>query len=290
MVCRAALLESHSAHPVARAIVAYQATDGLQASATVALGASREDTEPLDVVDHAGVGVEAVMNGSRVVVGRPSLFEADWDLPDSVVAAHRAAQHRGSTSIWVGWEGSVRGIIELADTLAPHSADAVRQLRSLGLRPLLVTGDNVGAAQHVADQLGIADVIADVLPSGKVAAVRELQASGAVVAMVGDGVNDAAALAQADLGIAIGSGAEVAIEAADLTIVSGDPRGAATAVRLARRTLSIIRGNLFWAFAYNAAGIPLAAAGLLDPMYAGGAMALSSLCVVGNSLRLRGFE
>ena len=190
----------------------------------------------------------------------------------------------------VGWDGRARGVLVVADTVKETSAEAVALLRDLGLEPVLLTGDHEQAAKAVAHEVGIDRVVADVLPADKLAEVRRLQAEGRVVAMVGDGVNDAAALAASDLGIALGTGTDVAMEASDLTLVSGDLRGAATAVRLSRRTLATIRANLFWAFAYNVAALPVAVAGLLSPMLAGGAMAASSLVVVGNSLRLRAFR
>ena len=199
------------------------------------------------------------------------------------------AQDGGGTAVAVAWDGAVRGLLVVADTVRPTSAEAVRLLRGQGLRPVLLTGDNAAAARAVAAEVGVDEVVADVLPSEKAAVVRRLQREGRVVAVVGDGVNDAPALAQADLGIAVGTGTDVAIEASDLTLVSGDLRGAADAIALSRRTLRTIKGNLFWAFAYNVAALPLAAVGYLDPLIAGAAMALSSLFVIGNSLRLRRF-
>ncbi len=200
------------------------------------------------------------------------------------------ADVRDGTPVVVGWDGVARGVITVGDVVKPTSAEAVASLHALGLRTVLLTGDHEAAARRVADEVGITTVIAGVRPEQKVAEVARLQGAGRVVAMVGDGVNDAAALARADLGLAMGTGTDVAIAASDLTLVGGDLRGAAVAIRLARRTLATIRGNLFWAFAYNVAAIPLAAAGLLDPMVAGAAMACSSLFVVGNSLRLRRFR
>jgi Cu+-exporting ATPase len=192
--------------------------------------------------------------------------------------------------VFVGWDGAARAALVVADAVKPTSAAAVRSLRELGLTPVLLTGDNGLAARTVGDQLGIETVIAEVLPAGKVAAVQRLQEAGKVVAMVGDGVNDAAALAQADLGIAMGTGTDVAIEAGDLTLVRGDLLAAVDAIRLSRRTLRTIKGNLVWAFGYNVAALPLAAAGLLNPLIAGAAMAFSSVFVVSNSLRLRRFR
>jgi Cu+-exporting ATPase len=226
-----------------------------------------------------------------VVAGRERLL-ADWGLhPDAELrAAEHAAQAAGRTPIFVGWDGSLRGLIVVADVVKPTSAEAVAELRELGLEPVLLTGDKERAARTVAAQVGIDEVVAEVLPADKVTVIRDLQARGRVVAMVGDGVNDAAALAQADLGLAMGTGTDVAIEASDLTLVRGDLRSAADAIRLSRRTLATIKGNLFWAFAYNVVALPLAAGGFLNPMIAGAAMAFSSVFVVSNSLRLRRFR
>ena len=238
-----------------------------------------------------GKGVSGVVDGHAVLVGREALL-ADWalSLPTDVGAAKAAAEALGRTAVLVAWDGAVRGMLVVADQVKPTSAEAVAQLRSLGLTPVLLTGDNTAAARAIADEVGIERVIAEVLPQDKVAVVEGLQAEGRVVAMVGDGVNDAAALARADLGLAMGTGTDAAIEASDITLVRGDLRSAADAIRLSRATLRTIRVNLFWAFAYNVAAIPLAALGLLNPMIAGAAMAFSSVFVVGNSLRLRRFR
>ncbi|WP_459548763.1 heavy metal translocating P-type ATPase [Nocardia sp. X0981] len=272
-------LEDSSEHPIAAAVAA---------GARERLGALL----PVESFrNHAGLGVEGIVDGHAVIVGRTGLL-ADYALhPDpELLAAMRAAEAEGRTAVAVGWDGRVRGVLVVADTVKPTSAEAVARLRDLGLTPIMLTGDNTAAATAIARQVGIDEVIAEVLPQDKVAVIERLQREGATVAMVGDGVNDAAALARADLGLAIGTGTDIAIEAADLTLVRGDLTAAPDAIRLARRTLGTIKGNLFWAFGYNVAMIPLAMAGLLNPMLAGAAMAFSSVFVVGNSLRLRGFE
>ncbi|KQU35053.1 heavy metal translocating P-type ATPase [Rhodococcus sp. Leaf233] len=270
----AAALESGSEHPIARAIA------GSTQSAAVEGFASLE-----------GLGVQGVVEGRAAVIGRRSLL-ADWSmpLPPELADAFDDAERQGRTAVAIGWDGKARGVLVVSDSVKPTSKQAVAELRELGLTPVMLTGDNEAAARTIAAEVGIEQVVAGVLPSDKVAAVRELQAAGKVVAMVGDGINDAAALATADLGLAMGTGTDVAIEASDLTLVRGDLRAVGDAIRLSRRTLSTIKGNLFWAFAYNVAAIPLAAAGLLNPMLAGAAMALSSVFVVSNSLRLRRFR
>ena len=272
-------LEDASEHPIAAAIAA----GARQRGVTLEPVESFANTE--------GLGVEGVVDGHAVVVGRER-FLTDWALhPDAeLLAARDAAESAGRTPVFVGWDGAPRGLLVVADAIKDTSAEAVAGMKALGLRPVLLTGDNERAARAVAAEVGIDDVIAEVLPSQKVDVIRRLQAEGRVVAMVGDGVNDAAALAAADLGLAMGTGTDAAIEASDLTLVRGDLRAAMDAIRLARRTLGTIKGNLFWAFAYNVAALPIAAAGLLNPMLAGAAMAFSSVFVVTNSLRLRRFQ
>jgi Cu+-exporting ATPase len=271
--------EDASEHPIARAI---------------ARGAA-ERAGPLPPVEDftslQGLGVEAVVEGHAVLVGRGELLERrGLPLPAGLAEAGAAAGRLGHTAVAVAWDGAARAVLVVADTARPTSAAAVARLRGLGLAPVLLTGDNPAAARSVAGQVGIDRVVAGVLPAGKLEVIRRLQAEGHVVAMVGDGVNDAAALAQADLGLAMGGGSDVAIQASDLTLVRGDLLAAADAIRLARRTLRTIKGNLFWAFAYNVAALPLAAAGRLNPMIAGAAMGCSSIFVVTNSLRLRRFR
>ena len=239
----------------------------------------------------AGVGVAGVVYGRAVVVGRDALLR-EWAVIISadLIAAKDRAEAEGSSAVLVAWDGEARGLLVVADRVKATSRQAVEQLRGLGLEPVLLSGDNESAAARIGAEVGIDRVIAGVLPEQKVSVVRGLQTEGRVVAMVGDGVNDAAALAQADLGMAMGTGTDAAIEASDITLVRGDLRSAADAIRLSRRTFGTIRVNLFWAFAYNVAAIPLAALGLLNPMIAGAAMAFSSAFVVGNSLRLRRFQ
>ncbi|TFV61934.1 UNVERIFIED_ORG: copper-translocating P-type ATPase [Bacillus sp. AZ43] len=275
----AGALEDASEHPIAQAIAK---------GATEAVG-TLPPVEGFTNVE--GLGVQGVVDGHAVLVGRARLL-AEWSqhLSPQLARAMAAAEAEGRTAVAVGWDGAARGVLVVADAIKETSAEAIRQLRGLGLTPVLLTGDNETVARSVATAVGIDEVIAEVLPADKVDVVKRLQDRGKVVAMVGDGVNDAAALAQADLGLAMGTGTDVAIEASDLTLVRGDLRAAADAIRLSRKTLGTIKGNLFWAFAYNVAALPLAAAGLLNPMLAGAAMAFSSVFVVSNSLRLRRFQ
>ncbi|GAA3495916.1 heavy metal translocating P-type ATPase [Streptomyces prasinosporus] len=277
----AGALEHSSEHPIAQAVASG--------------AAARVGTLPTPegFANIAGLGVQGIVEGHAVLVGREKLL-AEWviSLPEELQRAKTEAEASGRTAIAVAWDGEARAVLEVADATKETSPEAIRRLRALGLTPILLTGDNKAVAQAVAAEVGIAPehVIAEVMPQDKVDAVKRLQSEGRSVAMVGDGVNDAAALAQADLGLAMGTGTDAAIEAGDLTLVRGDLRAAADAIRLSRKTLGTIRSNLFWAFAYNVAALPLAAAGLLNPMIAGAAMAFSSVFVVGNSLRLRGFQ
>ena len=270
----AGALEDSSEHPIAKAIA----------------GGARDKVGDLPAVAEfkslEGLGVQGTVAGHTVLVGRRQLL----DLPDELAKAMQQAESEGRTAVAVGWDGQARGVLVVADAVKPTSAEAIGELRALGLTPIMLTGDNEAAARVIAKQVGIDEVIAEVLPHDKVSVIKRLQADGRVIAMAGDGVNDAAALAQADLGLAMGSGTDVAIEASDLTLMRDDLRAVPDAIRLSRRTLATIKGNLFWAFAYNVAAIPLAALGLLNPMIAGAAMALSSVFVVGNSLLLRRFR
>ncbi|MFE7589864.1 heavy metal translocating P-type ATPase [Kitasatospora sp. NPDC057512] len=276
----AGALEHASEHPIARAV----ATAAAKAGELPAV-------EGFENVP--GLGVQGVVDGHAVVAGREALLN-EWSqhLSEALAEAKRTAEAAGRTAIAVGWDGEARAVLEVADAVKPTSAEAIGRLRALGLTPVLLTGDNRLVAEAVAAEVGIGPehVIAEVMPQDKVDTVKRLQAEGKVVAMVGDGVNDAAALAQADLGLAMGTGTDAAIEAGDLTLVRGDLLAAADAIRLSRKTLATIKGNLFWAFGYNVAALPLAAAGMLNPMIAGAAMAFSSVFVVGNSLRLRRFR
>jgi Cu+-exporting ATPase len=275
----AGALEDASEHPIARAIAA----------------AARDELGGLPSVEHfsnrEGLGAEGIVDGHGLQIGRPALM-TEWSLrvPARLDAARHTAEQQGRTAVLAAWDGEVRALLVVADTVKPTSAEAITRLKALGLRPILLTGDNEATARAVAAEVGIDDVIAEVLPSDKADVIRRLQAEGRVVAMAGDGVNDAPALAQADLGLSIGTGTDVAIEASDLTLVSGDLRAAADAIRLSRRTLRTIQQNLGWAFGYNLAALPLAAAGFLNPVIAGAAMALSSVSVVLNALRLRRFR
>ncbi|MEE1791510.1 HAD-IC family P-type ATPase, partial [Streptomyces sp. BE308] len=275
----AGALEHSSEHPIAQAVAA---------GATAEVG---ELPTPEDFANVPGLGVQGIVEGHAVLVGREKLL-AQWEIHLTVELERLKlqAEAAGRTAIAVAWDGEARAVLEVADAVKDTSAEAIVRLRALGLTPILLTGDNRAVAESVAAEVGIDEVYAEVMPEDKVDVVKRLQAEGRSVAMVGDGVNDAAALAQADLGLAMGTGTDAAIEAGDLTLVRGDLRAAADAIRLSRKTLGTIRTNLFWAFAYNVGALPLAAAGLLNPMIAGAAMAFSSVFVVGNSLRLRGFR
>ncbi|GGZ91699.1 carbonate dehydratase [Streptomyces subrutilus] len=275
----AGALEHASEHPIARAV----------AAGAAARAGSLPVPEAFENLP--GLGVRGLVEGREVLVGRERLLaDRSVALPAALAEARAAAEAAGATAVLVAWDGAARGVLTVADAVKETSAEAVSRLRALGLTPVLLTGDNRAVAETVAREVGIDEVIAEVMPEDKAAVVERLQAEGRTVAMVGDGVNDAAALARADLGLAMGTGADAAIEAGDLTLVRGDLRVAADAIRLSRRTLSTIKGNLFWAFGYNVAALPLAAAGLLNPMIAGAAMAFSSVFVVTNSLRLRSFR
>jgi Cu+-exporting ATPase len=278
MLRLAGALEHASEHPIGRAIAARAAEAG--------------PLPPVTSFDnHGGSGVAGVVESHAVAAGRYDWLrdEGALDVPDELRQAADDAESDGKTAVWFAVDGRIRAVIVVSDTVKQTSRAAVAELRDLGLTPVLLTGDNRRAAHAVARQVSIDEVIAEVLPADKVDTIKRLQADGKVVAMVGDGVNDAAALAQADLGLAMGTGTDVAIEASDLTLVRGDLTAAPDAIRLSRATLRTIKGNLFWAFAYNVAALPLAALGLLNPLIAGAAMAFSSLFVVTNSLRLRRF-
>lgn len=280
VLSRAAAVEAGSEHPVGRAVVAAATERGIDLPMVTAFAA------------HAGTGVQATIDDTIVLVGKPSWLAAEHNqtVSDAALTLVEQAEAAGSTAMVIAWGGQARGVLVVGDTIKASSADAVAEFIRLGLRPVLLTGDNAGAAASVAATVGITDVHSGITPQGKLDVIRKLQAEGRVVAMVGDGVNDSAALAAADLGIAMGGGTDAAIAASDITVVSGDLMVVADAVRLAKRTLGIIRGNLFWAFAYNVAALPIAMLGLLNPLIAGAAMAFSSVFVVTNSLRLRGFK
>ncbi|WP_414976655.1 HAD-IC family P-type ATPase [Gordonia sp. (in: high G+C Gram-positive bacteria)] len=275
VLAQAAAVEANSEHPIGRAIAARAAQRGLTVPAATGF------------TNLAGAGVTAQVDGKTVAVRGPRDVS---DIDATLAGVIADAQHAGATPVVVTADDVVTGVIVVGDEIKPSSAAAIAELTTMGLRPVLLTGDNAGAARHVADQVGIDEVIADVTPEQKVQAVQSLRDNGHNVAMVGDGVNDAAALATADLGLAMGAGTDVAIAASDITLVNSDLWSVADAIRLSRKTLTTIKENLFWAFAYNVAAIPLAAAALLNPMLAGAAMAFSSVFVVANSLRLRAFR
>jgi Cu+-exporting ATPase len=275
----AGALEDASGHPIAMAI----------ASAAVEYTGQLPPAENFQSI--AGYGVHGIVDDHHVVVGRLELLDLEkHPFPTSLAVAKYEAEASGCTTVTVAWDGVARGVLVIADTVKPTSAEAIAEFRRLGLRPVLLTGDSETVARAIGQEVGISELLADVSPEDKVDAIKALQARGHVVAMVGDGVNDAAALATADLGLSMGTGTDVAIEAGDLTLVRGDLLAAVDAIRLSRKTLSTIKTNLFWAFGYNFAAIPLAAAGLLNPMIAGATMALSSFVVVSNSLRLSRFR
>ncbi len=297
----AAVVESASEHPIAAAITAGARTRLAAVVGAIAPAWAPDVRDASEFAAHPGLGVSAVAEGHAVLVGKRAWLAREWSLAigseptdptELTELTERAdrAEENGQTAVFVAWDGQVRGVLTVADTIKPTARAAVTRLRALGLHPVLLTGDNERAARVVARQVGIDDVIAGVDPGGKLAAIRRLQARHRTVAMVGDGVNDAAALAQADLGLAMGTGTDAAIEAADVTLVGGDPRAVGDAIALSRKTLATIKANLGWAFGYNAAAIPLAASGLLNPTIAAAAMAFSSLFVVTNSLRLRRFN
>jgi P-type Cu+ transporter len=285
-------LEDASEHPVARAIAKAARAEHAHRAATAPDAAAAGALPRIEgFANVEGLGVDGTVDGKEILAGRPALLaERGFALPGDLAAARTAAEQRGQTAVAAAWDGEARALFVVADTLKPTSAEAVRLLKQLGLLPVLLSGDNEVTARAVAAETGIDDVIAEVLPADKAEVVKGLQDRGRTVAMAGDGVNDAPALAQSDLGLAIGTGTDVAIEASDLTLVSGDLRAAADAIRLSRATLRTIKQNLGWAFGYNVAAIPLAAAGLLDPVIAAAAMALSSVSVVANALRLRRFR
>ncbi|NLA64892.1 MAG: copper-translocating P-type ATPase, partial [Leucobacter sp.] len=278
-----AAVEGASEHPIAQAIARGSAEE---------LGLSPHDLPAVEsFANTAGKGVTGIVDGTAVLVGRESLMH-DWSIDQDQAALDekQRLEAEGKTAVLAAWDGQLRAVFAVADTVKATSAEAILEFKALGLTPVLLTGDNRTVAEQVAAEVGIEQVHAEVLPGEKVEVIKALQAEGKVVAMVGDGVNDSPALAQADLGLAMGTGTDAAIEAADITLVRGDLRSAADASRLSRRTLGTIKGNLFWAFAYNVAAIPLAALGLLNPMIAGAAMAFSSVFVVGNRLLLRRFK